>query len=173
MKKISMLTIRLVFGDPGGKTINGAINVVRKTLRNSYLTGSAGIEAALDLMKANIARKEASEGLKPFSAFVPAGYGSRRDLVDGELTHHDKVYARKSPLLLSRTKGVCVRSFDILSGLKPFSAFVPAGYGSRRDLVDGELTHHDKVYARKSPLLLSRTKGVCVRSFDVRCGPRP
>ena len=57
------VTIRLVFGDPGGKTINGAINVARKTLRNSYLTGSAGIEAALDLMKANIARKEASEGL--------------------------------------------------------------------------------------------------------------
>ncbi|KAF2589229.1 hypothetical protein F2Q70_00042157 [Brassica cretica] len=85
MKKISMLTIRLVFGDPGGKTINGAINVARKTLRNSYLTGSAGIEAALDLMKANIARKEASEGLKPFSAFVPAGYGSRRDLVDRNL----------------------------------------------------------------------------------------
>ncbi|KAF3573859.1 hypothetical protein F2Q69_00063856 [Brassica cretica] len=61
----------------------------------------------------------------------------------------------------------------ILSGLKPFSAFVPAGYGSRRDLVDGELTHHDKVYAQMSPLLLSRTKGVCVRSFDVRFGPRP
>ncbi|KAF3573690.1 hypothetical protein F2Q69_00058153 [Brassica cretica] len=37
----------------------------QQTIRNSYCTGSAGIEAAeasLDLMKANIARKEACEG---------------------------------------------------------------------------------------------------------------
>ncbi|CAH2038993.1 unnamed protein product [Thlaspi arvense] len=38
----------------------------QQTIRNSYCTGSAGIEAAeasLDLMKANIARKEASEDI--------------------------------------------------------------------------------------------------------------
>lgn len=36
-----------------------------QTVRNSYCTGAAGIEAAeasADLMKANIARKEATEG---------------------------------------------------------------------------------------------------------------
>lgn len=37
----------------------------QQTVRNSYCTGAAGIEAAeaaSDLMKANIARKEAAEG---------------------------------------------------------------------------------------------------------------
>lgn len=37
----------------------------KQVIRNSYCTGAAGIEAAeaaTDLMKANIARKEASEG---------------------------------------------------------------------------------------------------------------
>lgn len=37
----------------------------KQTIRNSYCTGTAGIEAAEaagDLMKANIARKEATEG---------------------------------------------------------------------------------------------------------------
>ena len=38
----------------------------KQTIRNSYCTGAAGIEAAEasgELMKANIARKETSEGL--------------------------------------------------------------------------------------------------------------
>ncbi|CAK9168294.1 unnamed protein product [Ilex paraguariensis] len=35
----------------------------KQTIRNSYCTGSAGIEAAADLMKANIARKEATEDM--------------------------------------------------------------------------------------------------------------
>lgn len=37
----------------------------KQTIRNSYCTGAAGIEAAeasTDLMKANIARKESAEG---------------------------------------------------------------------------------------------------------------
>lgn len=44
----------------------------QQTIRNSYCTGAAGIEAAeaaLDLMKANIARKEASEGLCRLCSF--------------------------------------------------------------------------------------------------------
>lgn len=38
----------------------------KQTIRNSYCTGAAGIEAeeaSADLMKANIARKEAAEGI--------------------------------------------------------------------------------------------------------------
>ncbi|KAL1828961.1 hypothetical protein ACET3Z_007373 [Daucus carota] len=33
----------------------------KQSIRNSYCTGAAGIEAAADLIKANIARKEATE----------------------------------------------------------------------------------------------------------------
>ena len=45
----------------------------KQTIRSSYCTGTAGIEAAelaADLMKANIARKTASEGIYPYSSKI-------------------------------------------------------------------------------------------------------
>ena len=44
----------------------------KQTIRNSYCTGSAGIEAAeaaADLMKANLAQKEAADGKRRFFFF--------------------------------------------------------------------------------------------------------
>ena len=46
----------------------------KQVIRNSYCTGAAGIEASeavSDLMRANIARKEATEGNPIFSANTP------------------------------------------------------------------------------------------------------
>ncbi|KAG5106464.1 hypothetical protein JHK82_043434 [Glycine max] len=62
MKKMFTLTTTRLFGAHGGRIINGA-KCCKQTIRNSYCTGAAGIEAAeaaSDLMKANIARKEAA-----------------------------------------------------------------------------------------------------------------
>ncbi|KAJ7972691.1 pre-mRNA-splicing factor SLU7 [Quillaja saponaria] len=66
-------------------------NCCKQTIRNSYCTGAAGIEAANDLMKANIARKEATDEIpSPIEEKRLATWGTE---VPDDLVLDDKLLA--------------------------------------------------------------------------------
>ncbi|KAL1225002.1 Pre-mRNA-splicing factor SLU7-A [Cardamine amara subsp. amara] len=63
----------------------------QQTIRNSYCTGAAGIEAALDLMKANIARKEAYEEkrMATWGTDIPEDLGLNEEALANALKKED------------------------------------------------------------------------------------